>query len=145
MSTDDVERAIERVLSGKDLERRNGPIDPYDKREAERDIVRGRDKDATAWRSVMEYFGFRWFEPHELDRVIGPQAVLAGIEGADALYWQRNHTEGQWRSNKRRMAFTLKELAANYVTPEAFASWLEDHDLRKAAARAGLVLPPRKN
>ncbi len=136
---DDFEKTLDRVLAGKDREPKNGPVDLKDIKEAEADIIAGRDKDPDIWRQVMQHWGFRWLEPAELDRTIGPEQVKASIEGAhgEPLYWTRPHTVGQWRSNKHRLAFTLKDLTANFQTPETFHRWLQKRvqdALRKRAS-----------
>jgi len=140
ISDQEIDRAIERVRAGKDRST-GGKIDPQDRKEAEADIVAGRDRDPSRWRAVMERFGFTWSEAQQLNATIGPQSAHANLPGAPELYWHRPHKEGQWRSAKYKMAFTLRDLAANFETPERFATWIEQKDMQRRAAAAGIVLP----
>jgi hypothetical protein len=130
-----MDAAIARSRNGQ-MRSPSAPIDPYDRRQAEADIVRGRDRDPDVWRQIMERTGFAWFDPHRMNREVGP---MIGLDDGVA----RLHTEGQWRCGARRMAFTIKELCANFGSPERFAMWLEQQDMEQQARRAGLVLPRR--
>lgn len=112
------------VRSGRAEKPVAGPIDPYDLREHRADQIAGRkaSPDSIGWRKVMETRGFRWYEPAELTRRIGPEryipadlsaaaeelAAAASDRYVDAmlreeknayLYATRPHRVGQWRND----------------------------------------------
>lgn len=150
MSDASFRESLDRVLQGK-VRRKSRP-DPRDIREYDQDRIAGRDRKPEIWVPVMERHGFRWFEPEELDRVIGMQSVVPDVatEAGVTAYWKRPNKEGMWRRHKSvpsegimALAFTLPDLISSFGTPEKFAEWIEDIQTRARARHAGIVLPPR--
>lgn len=138
----------------------NAPADPYDVREFEKDQMKEAASKPDAWRKVMEYHGFTWYEAAELNRIMGPQLYipthLEGVKdpiGRDipnsSFYQERPRKEGQWRNDfqnprlpeKLKLAFTLKDLITGFETPEEFDKWIRQVKLRVEAGKAGIVLP----
>lgn len=158
-----IERVIDDVYHGRPERSATRPVDPKDLAEHHADELQGRhlDKDGH-WRQVMEFYGFTWFEPEQLDKTVGLQKVipstLNGLAGEkiwdrygrpipnSRLYWAQNHVEGQWRSDRgarlercpsalRGLAFTMKDLVSNFATPQAFDEWAKHVVKRKARQR----------
>lgn len=139
-----IERVRDDVHHGRPERHAAMPVDDQDLREAQSDILQGKDARADIWRQVMEHYHFVWLEPKQLDELIGPERYIPsrlqelrdafGREVVNSnLYWTRPHAEGQWRyvpsANKhphpalRTYAFTIKDLVGMYTNPEAFDDW----------------------
>lgn len=141
-----VEAVRQSVREGRPENLRSGSINPREIQEAHAEMRRGAERRADEWRQVMERHGFRWFEPAELDRTIGPlKYIPPQIEGQPntELYWTKPHEVGQWRrppSHRDPMAMTVDDLIGLYRTPEVFAEFIERRDSERAAARMGIKL-----
>jgi hypothetical protein len=156
-----IERVVDDVHFGRPEKNAKKAPDPYEINEHERDFLKGRDADPTGyWRQVMEYHGFVWLEPEQLNRMVGRQkyvpSTLDGLHdrfGRDVpnsrLYWTRPHTVGQWRyvpgSGKaphpalRRCAFTMADLVALYRdSPAEFDRWAKETIEKWRRKRLGL-------
>lgn len=144
-----IERVMDDVHHGRAERSATAPADPYEIAQHEADVLKGRHHDESGyWRQVMEFFGFTWLEPAELDEKVGKQRYIPPSltahdrnvfdrYGRDVqnsnLYWVRPHSEGQWRDvvgARRRphpalrgMAFTMKDLVDMYAEPKAFDEW----------------------
>lgn len=158
-----IERVVDDVYHGRPEGGAQAPIDPRDVSAHELDTLKGRHEDKDGhWRQVMEHYGFSWFEPKQLDELIGPRKIipsqlspLAGEKLWDKygrpipnarLYWTQNHTEGQWRSDAgkrldrcptalRGLAFTMKDLAGSFESPEKFDQWAKQVVVRRRKQR----------
>lgn len=136
---DELERSIGRALRGEDRKPTDVAPDPYDIQNSEADAAQGRDRNPDWWRSVMENHNFRFFSPSEMDALIGMRTIVM----PDGSYGYHPHKEGQWRCPKRRMAFTIKDLAGKFRAPEDFAAWIDQKDLEARARSVGLKLPAK--
>lgn len=149
----EIEKTIADSMSGRPEVGAAAPVDEYSLAQMRADVLKGRDKDPSGhWRQVMEYWGFNWLEPHQLNEVVGPMKVIPpsikGLAGEiihdhlgrdvanTNLYWTRPHAEGQWRSDfgnrrppreflrdRRAMAFTMADLIDMFESPQAFDEW----------------------
>lgn len=87
-------------------------------------MTRRHGHKAGDFNQVMEYYGFRWLEPQQCPPLQNGTRV----------------EEGQWRSQRFQMAFTNSDLLANFPAgPREFDEFMR-LQIRKEAARAGLVL-----
>lgn len=152
-----------RIESVRDQHRRKPehaakPADPYDLREHTRDVLEGaHEKRPEIWRQVMERHGFRWYEPAELTRRIGPQTIIPSqqvslVDPLARAEYVRPHRDGQWRNDLHarvpeglRTAFTVVDLFGLFGTPERFDEWFQDRERRYYAARRGLQMPKEKS
>lgn len=120
------QEAIARVRSGQDLGEGDPrpALDPKLQRDVAEAYVQGRKIED--YRQVLEYYGFAWYP----------------IEKLPPLPDGQPHREGQWRSNRHRMAFTSDEICAHFpLGPGEFDRWMKRQILAKRARAAGLVLP----
>lgn len=151
-----VDHVRDQMARGRGPSSHGGPVDPYDLREFRRDATKGQnEKGAEPWKQVMGAHGFRWYEPHELYAKYGPEIYLpAHLEGLvdhngqqmlnPDLYQERMHLHGQFRreiGGRTVEAFTVLDLVSMFVTPAAFDAWFREHQVKKAAAAAGIRLP----
>lgn len=160
---DQVHEKLERMrqeITGQKGPVRNptAPADPYDMKEHSADCVAGRDRrHYDKWRQVMEYHGFFYLLPSQVDRIIGPKSVipgeLAGIGGN--VYVHEPHTEAQWRrfGKPQRMAgafnvdrtwaetFTPKDLISLFEdVPESFDRWMRQRDVQRLGRERGIKI-----
>jgi len=154
-----IEKVVDDVYHGRPEGGAQGPIDPRDVLAHEEDVLQHRHEDRNGyWKQVMEFYGFTWFEPKQLDEMVGPKKIipsslepLAGEKLWDKygrpvantrLYWTQSHTEGQWRSDAgsrldrcpmalRGLAFTMKDLASSFESPEKFDQWAKQIVVRR--------------
>jgi hypothetical protein len=131
-----------------------GPVDPYDIRQHNLDALKGAQQKPEIWNQVMEYHGFTWYEPSELDRLVGPMRVipssLKGLVDArgleirnSSLYQHQRHKVGQWRRDRPHpipLAYTIEDLCALFQTPEAFDGWIKDHESKIRLGKLGIVV-----
>lgn len=167
-----IERVLEDVTHGRPEGGASAPVDRKDIEAYQLDVLEGAHEDRSGyWQQVMEHFGFTWFEPAQLDRLLGPKvvipSVLAPLAGEKLwdrygrpipnarLYWTENHTEGQWRSDAgarldrcpaalRGLGFTMKDLASSFESPQKFDAWARDVVRKKALARERRVRAARR-
>lgn len=136
-------------------------MDAYEQEVHKRDMIAGRKAGLDSpWRQVMERFDFVWYEPSQLDKLLGKQVVIpktlegvpdpSSIRARDVqnqnLWFHRPHPEAQWRNDLHRqipkenqLAFTESDLLGLFTGPESFATWIEEHFLQIRMRRAGLV------
>lgn len=99
-------------------------FDPQQHADFVESMTRRHGFEAGDFKQVMEYYGFRWFEPHQCPPLQNGKRV----------------EEGQWRSQRFQMAFANSDLLANFAGgPEEFDSFMK-WEIRKQAAKAGLIL-----
>jgi hypothetical protein len=143
-----------------------GAPDPYDQREATRDVIKGRraTPEDHNWRRTMESEGFTWFSPDKMTRVFGPQKIISSkqrqvldisemleqVPYQDPLTGQmyygtahlRPYTEGQWRREKPTpVSFSESDLLSLFKDTEEFANWIKTHTRQELAKKAGLIIP----
>lgn len=145
-----IEKVIDDVHSGRPERNAARPVDPYVLRNHRADILKGRQEDKDGyWKQVMEYHGWNWIEPEDLNRIIGPERYIPSQLQAlaaeklhdrigraiynSSLYWTRPHELGQWRNDigRRRphkalqtpMAWTMEALVGDFGEPKAFDEW----------------------
>lgn len=154
---------IERSRSAQKFgtERRARGMDQQEIAEHRKDQIAGRRAGPDSpWRQVMERYGFVWYEPEQLDKLLGRQVVIpktlegipdpASLRARDvrnlASWFHRNHKEGQWRNDLHqqiprdaRLAFAEVDLLGLFAGPESFAKWIEEYTMELRMKRAGLV------
>lgn len=155
-----IEQVLDDVHRGRPEKNAKAPVDEYELRQHQEAALAGRDKDKNGhWRQVMEFFGFSWVEPKQLDERVGPQRYIpSNLDGVHdrygraipntRLYWTRDHAVGQWRDvpdarNRphpalRGMAFTMADLIGNYGKPEEFDKWAKAWIERWKKRRSGI-------
>lgn len=162
---DEIGRAVQKVFdnqrAGRPSPVLNPYVDPKDLSENRADHLQGADRRPEIWQPVMEYHSFAWYEPTDLDRLVGPLRFtprhlkdLTDSYGRplrlEGVWAERPHSEGQWRNDlkpdhwripaKLKMAFTIYDLVTLFRTPEAFDQWFRDQVRLARAARAGIKL-----
>lgn len=156
LTTEKLER-IRQEVSGAVQHRPRPRVTPQDLKESRADALRGRERTHyDRWRQVMEYHGFLFLTPAELDAhpLVGPMKVpteLGSVAEISALalhrsgqvYEYRGHTEAQWRRFGRYAeAFTVPDLVQLFGdSPERFDLWIRDHTARRHLRSLGLSGP----
>lgn len=161
-----IERVREDELANRPESSMQSVPDAYSITEMRRDYLAGRDADKNGyWRKVMEYWGYTWLEPAQIDELIGPMSYrprtlpdLGGNPLHDALGRpianSRNHipvyhSVGQWRDvpgarrrpplAMRGLAYEMQDLIGGFREPEIFDEWARDrvraHALRRKRRR----------
>ena len=162
-----LDRIAREVTGRKTHLRAVGPLDPDEVRRFKADVIGSRSRDEwyphyLKWRQVMEYHGYRWFTPEELDATYGPQLVIPSRDGQTVyseVMWKiatgqdpsglvnrrelRAHDVPQWRRvNPRPDTHSTEDLISLFGdSPATFDEWCRDHTRRWQAQQAGIVIP----
>lgn len=97
-------------------------FDPKLHRDVVAETIRGRK--IGDYRQALEAHGFRFYPPERLPRWNNGQ----------------QRTEGEWRSERTRLALTEQEVLM-HETPQKFWEWVEKVKLQRRAARSRIYLP----
>lgn len=122
------EEAVARARDGRSGADENPrpTFDPKQHKEVVEDFTRRGGFKADDFKTVLEHYGFRWYEAPQCPRL------------SDGT----RPKEGQWRSQKFEMAFTNNDLLASFQAgPQEFHAWIQEQITRKRARAAGLILP----
>jgi hypothetical protein len=105
--------------------------DPYDIRENLTDKVAGKDRRIDDWRQVLEYHGFAYYPPLELDRRFGMlEQEVPGANG-ERVIARFLHQEGEWRRVRPpRRSFTTKDVVTLFASPLEFDTWMRGELLK---------------
>jgi hypothetical protein len=119
-------RTLERMTQGKDFGQ--GEQRPEFDHKLHKDVVDAsvRGRRVEEYKQVLDHYQFSYFPADKCPRLQNGQ----------------HPTEGQWRSQKYRMAFTSDEVCAHFPAgPMEFDQWMKKQILKRRAAVSGLLLP----
>ena len=138
------ERNIDRILSGKPSPNPRPKLDPRDIREVCQDLLAGKLRRLDTWNQVLEYYAFRWYPPHELDRRFG--ALSREFVGPDGVtrHALTPHQEPEWRRLKApRHTFTESDLVSLFDSPAGFDRWMRSEIQKWRARNEGIKVVQR--
>jgi hypothetical protein len=91
------------------------------------DAVRGRRIED--YKVALEALGFRYTPAERLPPYRDQWGRVVGF-----------HTDGEWRCERLRAAFTDREVLRRFASPEEFVTWMEQVVTAKRLAASGLYL-----
>lgn len=126
------ERNLDRAREGKPSINPTPRLDAREIRENVAEKVAARDRRIDSWHQVLEYFGFHFYQPKELDRIFGMlEQEVTGIDAGETIIAYIPHREGEWRRTRApKKTFTTNDIVTLFETPFDFDRWMRAEILK---------------